>query len=273
MGAEYQADWNSKCTLLVCAFSNTPKFRQVEADNGTIVSKDWITECYKQKKLVGIEPYLLHAGKPWKHQSNSTGPSQDPQVSSSKNSNKQADKPAESKPRASSSSKTAHKPAKNEFSTSEVKKWAIDDMNKTISWLDSQEEKPDPSETKKIAAEGILTCLQDAIDSLNKGEGLGKIIEEWSFVPRVVEELNKLDTADGSPDSTSKKDIYHQAVVCKRIYEFEVGNLKDDTSDKNKRPKTEKGKETKNYDSDDTIEMTEDEVKEAFDSVASSIVK
>nr|GEX37009.1 hypothetical protein [Tanacetum cinerariifolium] len=76
MEAEYQADWNSKCTLLVCAFSNTPKFPQVEADNGTIVSKDWITECYNQKKLVGIEPYLLHAGKPWKHQSNSTGQSQ-----------------------------------------------------------------------------------------------------------------------------------------------------------------------------------------------------
>lgn len=39
MGAEYQADWNSNCTLLVCAFPNTPKFRQVEADCGTIVSK------------------------------------------------------------------------------------------------------------------------------------------------------------------------------------------------------------------------------------------
>ena len=85
--------------------------------------------------------------------------------------------------------------------------------------------------------------------------------------------MNKLDTAEESPNSTSKKDIYHQAIVCKRIYEFEVGNLKDDTSDKNKRPKIEKGKETKNYDSDDTIEMTEDEIKEPFDSVASSIVK
>lgn len=39
MGAEYQPDWNSNCTLLVCAFPNTPKFRQVEADCGTIVSK------------------------------------------------------------------------------------------------------------------------------------------------------------------------------------------------------------------------------------------
>lgn len=39
MGASYRADWNSDCTLLVCAFPNTPKFRQVEADAGTIVSK------------------------------------------------------------------------------------------------------------------------------------------------------------------------------------------------------------------------------------------
>lgn len=39
MGAKYEADWNNNCTLLVCAFPNTPKFRQVEADNGTIISK------------------------------------------------------------------------------------------------------------------------------------------------------------------------------------------------------------------------------------------
>lgn len=39
MGAEYQPDWNSNCTLLVCAFASTPKFRQVKADGGTIISK------------------------------------------------------------------------------------------------------------------------------------------------------------------------------------------------------------------------------------------
>lgn len=39
MGAEYRPDWTSDCTLLVCAFANTPKFRQVESNNGTIVSK------------------------------------------------------------------------------------------------------------------------------------------------------------------------------------------------------------------------------------------
>lgn len=261
MGAKYEADWNNNCTLLVCAFPNTPKFRQVEADNGTIISKDWITECYNQKQLVGIEPYILHAGKPWRHQSSS---------SSSNNSSKQVDKSANSKPQPSATKKMANKHHKNEFSTSEVKKWAIDDIKRTISWLDSQEEKPDASEIKKIAAEGILTCLQDAVDSLKQGQGLGKIMEEWSFVPRVIEELNKMDSV-----STSKKEIYHQAIACKKIYEFEVGNMEKDTSDKNKRLKIEKGVKTENpttseakaYDSDDTIEMTEDEVREAFDNI------
>nr|GEV39730.1 DNA-repair protein XRCC1 [Tanacetum cinerariifolium] len=143
MGAEYQADWNSKCTLLICAFCNTQSFDTLRLIMEPLFQRfnfDWITECYNQKKLVGVEPYLLHAGKPLKHQSNSTGPSQGVFIKS-KNSNKQAENPAESKPRASSSSKMAHKPAKNEFSTSEVKKWAIDDMNKTMSRLDSQEEK------------------------------------------------------------------------------------------------------------------------------------
>lgn len=91
-------------------------------------------------------------------------------------------------------------------------------------------------------------------------------------MPRVIEELNKLDISGDN----SKKDIYHQAIVCKKIYEFEVGNLENETKDnKNKRPKIEKGVKKENpksdaaaaYDSDDTIEMTEDEVKEAFDNI------
>lgn len=104
---------------------------------------------------------------------------------------------------------------------------------------------------------------------------MGKILEDWSFVPRVIEELNKLDIAR---DSTDKKDIYHQAIVCKRIYEFELKNSEDEnTTDKTKRAKKrakfEKNEKTENYDSDDTIEMTEDEIKEAFDNVVSSIHK
>jgi DNA-repair protein XRCC1 len=69
MGATYQPDWNAGSTLLICAFPNTPKFRQVETNGGTIISKEWITECYAQKKLVDIEQYLMHAGKPWRKSS------------------------------------------------------------------------------------------------------------------------------------------------------------------------------------------------------------
>ncbi|RVW87919.1 DNA-repair protein XRCC1 [Vitis vinifera] len=58
MGAEYQPDWNSNCTLLVCAFPNTPKFRQVEADCGTIVSKSSIALWFWDNRvleLIGME--------------------------------------------------------------------------------------------------------------------------------------------------------------------------------------------------------------------------
>lgn len=39
MGAQYRPDWTDDCTLLVCAFMDTPKFKQVKGDDGTIVSK------------------------------------------------------------------------------------------------------------------------------------------------------------------------------------------------------------------------------------------
>jgi len=39
MGAQYRPDWNTDCTLLVCAFMDTPKFKQVQANGGSIVSK------------------------------------------------------------------------------------------------------------------------------------------------------------------------------------------------------------------------------------------
>ncbi|QCE03411.1 DNA-repair protein XRCC1 [Vigna unguiculata] len=68
------------------------------------------------------------------------------------------------------------------FEPSEMKEWAIDDLNKTIQWLESQEEKPDPSEVTKIAAEGILTCLQDVIRSLEeKREDFGNLNKIFIF--------------------------------------------------------------------------------------------
>jgi DNA-repair protein XRCC1 len=39
MGGQYRPDWSTDCTVLVCAFVDTPKFNQVKADGGSIVSK------------------------------------------------------------------------------------------------------------------------------------------------------------------------------------------------------------------------------------------
>ena len=66
MGAVYRPDWDSGCTLLVCAFVDTPKFMAVKERNGTIVSHKWILECQKMQQLVDIEPFMLHAGRPWR---------------------------------------------------------------------------------------------------------------------------------------------------------------------------------------------------------------
>ncbi|XP_062499516.1 DNA repair protein XRCC1-like isoform X2 [Corticium candelabrum] len=51
LGAKYEPDWGSRCTHLVCAFPNTPKFNQVKAERGTgvIVQQEWIVDCYKRR--------------------------------------------------------------------------------------------------------------------------------------------------------------------------------------------------------------------------------
>lgn len=279
MGAEYQPDWNPDCTLLVCAFPNTPKFRQVEADCGTIVSKEWISDCYAQKKLVDIENFLMHAGKPWRR-SNISNQSQDKIVSPPGKSEKQVERGSHSKPTAPASSEClASNTAKECFSPSKVKRWAVDDLSKTITWLESQDEKPEPSEIRKIAAEGILTCLQDAIDSLEQKQDTKQATEQWNFVPRVVEELAKLEGTGNDLASNSKEDLCKQAKACKRIYEQELKNLDDNPSTKKKKPKTDeknlrtngKNKDVTGYDSDETIEMTEEEIDIAYKAVASKI--
>ncbi|MCE3215384.1 hypothetical protein HAX54_002175 [Datura stramonium] len=278
MGAKYQPDWNSDSTLLICAFSNTPKFRQVEADNGTIVSKEWITDCYKQRKLVEIETYLMHAGKPWKRQSVSNESSQDQKPSTSRKSHTRAEKSSPFKTTTTPSPEEVHcDKVKDGFSPSKVKKWAIDDLKRTISWLENQDERPEPHEMKKIAAEGILTCLQDAIDSLKQGQDMRQITEQWECIPRAVEELAKFDGSRvGS--ATLHKDLCKQAVTCKQIYELEYRNRGDDEILKTKEQRTrvsgkagDSAKDNAAYDSDDTVEMTEEEINQAYNAVASTI--
>ncbi|KAL1551467.1 DNA-repair protein XRCC1-like isoform X1 [Salvia divinorum] len=271
MGAEYQPDWNSNCTLLVCAFSSTPKFRQVQADGGTVISKDWISECYSQRKLVDIEPFLLHAGKPWRRQSISHEARKDVEASSSTKSAKQKETTGLHLKKATGSSKI-----KGSFSPAKAKKWAVEDLKRTVSWLENQEEKPGPSEIKKIAAEGILTCLQDAIDALKQGQGVQRITEQWGCLPRVVEQLAQFDGTGSTP---SKEDLCREVMACKQIYELEFLNMEHDDTPSAIKPQNHGGrKDRKNdkaggndpYDSDATIEMTEDEIDQAYNSIASS---
>ncbi|KAK9100878.1 hypothetical protein Scep_024308 [Stephania cephalantha] len=87
--------------------------------------QEWIVECYQEKKLVAIEPYLMHVGKPWRRVTadQETTPLNKPQKPSIVASSKQSE------------------PAEEDLSPAKVKKWAIDDLKETIAWLESQEER------------------------------------------------------------------------------------------------------------------------------------
>ncbi|XP_051134728.1 DNA-repair protein XRCC1 [Andrographis paniculata] len=276
MGAEYQPDWNSDCTLLVCAFANTPKFRQVKADGGTVISKDWISECYTQRKLVDIEMYLMHAGKPWRRQTISHQAKQDIKPPTSRKSSKQEEKGSCSK------KTTGTSKVKGCFSPSTVKKWASEDLKRTISWLEKQDEKPEPAEVKKVATEGILTCLQDAIDAFKQGQGIEQIMEQWGCVPRLVEKLGELDGSG----SRSKDELCREAMLSKQMYELEFLNMENDedvaSSSRNKRVSSKSGNkngsntggdgaESPSCDSDATIEMTEEEIDRAYGAVGACL--
>lgn len=103
--------------------------------------------------------------------------------------------------------------------------------------------------------------------------------EQWNFVPRVVEELAKLEGTGNDLASNSKEDLCKQAKACKRIYEQELKNIDDNPSTNKKKPKFDeknlrtngKNKDVTGYDSDETIEMTEEEIDIAFKTVASKI--
>ncbi|KAG6475786.1 hypothetical protein ZIOFF_065015 [Zingiber officinale] len=281
MGAKYRPDWTSDCTILVCAFSNTPKFRQVKSDGATIVSKEWIFESYIQKRLVDIEPYLMHVGKPWRNNSKQFDTNQDQNVAQHEESLTQSRKSdmkfSRSKRHVDRKSTVVDcviltafcketTDVDGQFSPSKIKKWAIDDLHKTMSWLESQDEKPDESEIKSIAAEGIITCLQDAIDSLSQGHDVRLASEQWKFVPRVVKELVELEEKSSKKPPTSKKVLHELALKCKEIYEGEL-LLVDNTKIKQQKifhavegePADDPG-----ADSDDTIEMTEEEIELAY---------
>lgn len=108
-----------------------------------------------------------------------------------------------------------------------------------------------------------------------------KITEQWKFIPSVVEELAKLEGKGDNMAFISKKDLCKHAMECKQIYEVELSSLEDDSVRKKKRPKNDEQKRdcrrseitAAGYDSDETIEMTEEEIDHAFKTVSSKIHK
>uniref|UniRef100_A0A0M3JGE8 Putative transient receptor potential channel 2 (inferred by orthology to a S. mansoni protein) n=1 Tax=Anisakis simplex TaxID=6269 RepID=A0A0M3JGE8_ANISI len=61
MGALYEADWTPSCTHLICAFPNTPKWRQV-GPSGIVVTDKWIDMCYMRKKRLPEKHFPLTLG-------------------------------------------------------------------------------------------------------------------------------------------------------------------------------------------------------------------
>lgn len=105
------------------------------------------------------------------------------------------------------------------------------------------------------------------------------------MVPRVVEELIKVQSIGSSSSSASKDDLHKQALGCKKLYEEQLKGVSDGSNEKirepeSKRQSTGKGKRSltdnvannsMGYESDETIEMTEDEINDAYNSLASKI--
>lgn len=60
MGAKYKPDWDSQCTHLICAFSNTPKYNQVKG-HGKIINQNWIHDSYGKKIRLQWRKYALDA--------------------------------------------------------------------------------------------------------------------------------------------------------------------------------------------------------------------
>lgn len=91
----------------------------------------------------------------------------------------------------------------------------------------------------------------------------------------MVEELAKLD------GNRSKEDLCNEAMACKQIYELEFLNMEHDDIINKKKPQnnarkvvSKKGSvstDGPSYDSDATIEMTEEEIDQAYNTVACSL--
>ncbi|KAG0565379.1 hypothetical protein KC19_8G185600 [Ceratodon purpureus] len=178
MGAQYRPDWTSDCTVLVCAFMNTPKFKQVKEDGGSIVSKEWISECHKQRKLVSIERFLMNKGRPWRL--------------------------------------PVHKA--NCGSLEEVREWVYDDLASTSNWLQQQNPKPEAEELDFTAAQGIMVCFEDTIKCIQNNQGVKSIVDSWECLPRAIKELAALEEGRGGYMKGTRSIMLGEADRMKHVY-------------------------------------------------------
>lgn len=87
--------------------------------------------------------------------------------------------------------------------------------------------------------------------------------EQWKFVPHVVKELVKLEEKSSKKPPTSKKVLHELALKCKEIYEGVLLHV-DNTKIKQQKifhDVEEEPADDPGLDSDETIEMTEEEIE------------
>eukprot|EP00800_Vazella_pourtalesii_P017878 TRINITY_DN5638_c1_g4_i1.p1 TRINITY_DN5638_c1_g4~~TRINITY_DN5638_c1_g4_i1.p1 ORF type:complete len:503 (-),score=110.42 TRINITY_DN5638_c1_g4_i1:84-1592(-) len=60
LGAKYETDWSEKCTHLICAFENTPKYKQVQKSKAScIIKPEWLDDCKTKKQRLPIKSYSM----------------------------------------------------------------------------------------------------------------------------------------------------------------------------------------------------------------------
>lgn len=245
MGAQYRPDWTADCTLLVCAFLGTPKFKEIQAKGGSIVSKDWILECYKQRKLVDFERFVLNKGRPWRVLGDRGRSLKQKKV--------------------------------NCGTAQEIQKWAQDDLKLIINWLQEQDAKPGPEELESVGAQGILVCLEDAVKSLAENQGLSSVIENWGFLPKAVKELAAIEKGVTEISSSTLEEAERLKGIYDETLKDVLGSRKSANSSEQMKGGVEEGEvdddatevmsdinsqETVDYNSDDTIVMEPEAIDE-----------
>jgi hypothetical protein len=74
MGGKYRPDWTADSTHCVCAFAHTPKYNQVKAAGGTIVTRAWVEDSAKAKARLPERNYSLVTPPPSPSPSRSSTP-------------------------------------------------------------------------------------------------------------------------------------------------------------------------------------------------------